>query len=91
MKKSVKKVFAIFLALVIISTSLVALPSIALASEDAVTLENSYIDIWADPQGVLSQNAITNFNSGNKLASLGGIKPYKRSSSSGSSSIIGGG
>ncbi len=91
MKKSVKKVFAIFLALVIISTSLVAVPSIALASEDAVTVENSYIDIWADPQGVLSQNAITNFNSGNKLASLGGIKPYKRSSSSGSSSIIGGG
>ncbi len=91
MKKNFKKVLALFLAVVMIMTTLVAVPSIASAAEDAVTLEGSGLDIWADPQGVLSQSAITNFNSGNKLASLGGIKPYKRSSSSGSSSIIGGG
>lgn len=82
MKKSFKKMLAVLLAAVIVLTTLAISPLSASAAESAVTLENQSAPIWADAENVLSQTDITDFNAGDKLAALGGIAPFKRSTSS---------
>ena len=73
---------AVLLAAVIVLTTLAISPLSASAAESAVTLENQSAPIWADAENVLSQTDIAEFNSGDKLAALGGIAPFKRSTSS---------
>lgn len=82
MKKSLKKTLSLLLVMVILLTSLLIAPITSYAAESPVTLEKSSLSIWADAENVLSQEDITNFKSGNKLAPLGGVQPFKRSSSS---------
>lgn len=82
MKKTFKKMLAALLAAVIVLTTLAISPMSASAAESAVTLENQSAPIWADAENVLSQTDIAEFNSGDKLAALGGIAPFKRSTSS---------
>lgn len=81
MKKSLKKATALLVVLVLVLTTLLISPFSAYAVETVLELEGSSIAIWADPENVLSQNNIAEFST-NKLATLGGIKPYKRSSGS---------
>lgn len=83
MKKILKKPIALLLTVVIMATTLLIAPFTSSAAENAVTMEDYGLSVWADPQGVLNQTAIESFNAGDKLATLGGIKPYARSSSSG--------
>lgn len=82
MKKSLKKTLSLLLVSVILLTSLLIAPITSYAAESPVTLESANLSIWADAENVLSQADITDFKSGNKLAPLGGIQPFKRSSSS---------
>lgn len=91
MKKLIKKTIAVLISAVILTTTLLISPFTALAAEDAVTVEGYGLSVWADPQNVLDQASIDSFNSGDKLATLGGIKPYARSSSSSDSGIFGSG
>lgn len=83
MKKLFKKSTALLIALVLIMTTLLISPISATAAESPLTLENSGLSVWADPENVLTQSDVTDFNANsNKLALLGGIQPYKRSTSS---------
>lgn len=81
MKKNVKKMLAILLATAIAVTTLAISPFSALAVDTAKALESSKFAVWADPSNVLSQQSVTNFST-DKLATLGGVNPFKRSTSS---------
>lgn len=78
MKKSLKKIIAVFIALTVLVTTFVISPFSAFAVGTAVELEDLNVEIWADPENVLSQEDITAFKSGDTLATLGGINPFKR-------------
>ncbi len=82
MKKAIKKPLSLLLVAAILLTTLLISPISAGAAESPLDLEGSSLNIWADAENVLSQNDVTNFTSGNKLAVLGGIAPFKRSTSS---------
>ncbi|MGN0521647.1 MAG: CotH kinase family protein [Eubacterium sp.] len=82
MKKAIKKPISLLLVAAILLTTLLIAPISASAADTPVKLEGSSLSIWADPENVLSQTNITDFNSGNKLAVLGGITPHKVSTSS---------
>lgn len=82
MKKTFKKALAVLLTAVIVLTTLAISPLSASAAESAVTLEKQSAPIWADAENVLSQTDIAEFNAGDNLAALGGIAPFKRSTSS---------
>ena len=82
MKKLSKKAVALITAVVLIITTLAVAPFTVSAAESPQTLEKSYISIWADAQNVLTQQDVTDFKGGNKLSVLGGIAPFKRSTSS---------
>lgn len=84
MKKTSKKIISLIVALVIIITSLAIMPITSSAAESPQTLEKSYLQIWADAQHVIDQQDIADFKGGNKLSLLGGISPFKRSTSSSS-------
>lgn len=82
MKKTFKKSVSILIVLVMLLTTLLIAPMDASAAHSPTALEGADISIWADPENVLSQEAITDFSTGNNNATLGGIKPFKRSNSS---------
>lgn len=82
MKKSLKKTLSLLLVSVIVLTTLLISPITSYAAESPLKLESSNIAIWADAEKVLSQADIADFKNGNKLAALGGVQPFKRSSSS---------
>lgn len=81
MKKTTKKIISAILALTIIVTTLIIAPITSFAADSPVSLEKSYVSIWADPENYLSQFKVEQASS-NNLATLGGIKPYKTSSNS---------
>ena len=83
MKGILKKSVSLLIVSVMLFTTLLISPINASAAQSPLTLEDSNISIWADPENVLNQQDITDFSAnGNKLAALGGIQPYKRSTSS---------
>lgn len=89
MKRIFKKFTAILVTLTILTSTLLIMPITASAASSPVDVEKYSLAVWADPQNVLSQAEIDSFNAGDKLATLGGIKPYSRSSStSGNIGII---
>lgn len=80
MKKSLKKSISLLLVLVMLLTTFIVSPMTALAAKTSNTpvyLENSGLEIWADPEGVLSQDTIAS-SSSDKLALLGGIQPQAK-------------
>lgn len=82
MKKMFKKITALIISAVILVTTLVISPFSAFAVSTAEELEGLNLQIWADPENVLTQEDVNTFNGGDKLATLGGINPFKRSTSS---------
>lgn len=89
MKRIFKKFTSILVTLTILTSTLLMMPITASAASSPVEVEKYSLAVWADPQNVLSQAEIDSFNAGDKLATLGGIKPYSRSSStSGNIGII---
>ncbi|MGN1420249.1 MAG: CotH kinase family protein [Eubacterium sp.] len=81
MKRMFKKFTAILVTLTVLTSTLLMMPLTASAASSPVDVEQYNLPVWADPQNVLSQAEIDSFNAGDKLATLGGIKPYSRSSS----------
>lgn len=91
MKKTFKKLMSILVTLTILTSTLLIMPITASAASSPVEVEKYSLAVWADPQNVLSQAEIDSFTNGDTLATLGGIKPYSRSTStSGSIGGIGG-
>ena len=82
MKRKMKKITALVISAVILVTTLVIAPFSAFAVSTAEELEGLNLQIWADPENVLSQEDVNTYNGGDKLATLGGINPFKRSTSS---------
>ncbi len=81
MKKFNKRIWAILITISILLVSII--PMNVLAADTPVRLESSKFAVWADPENILSQDNITDFTSNNnKLATLGGIQPFKRATSS---------
>lgn len=78
MKKNLKKIIAVLVALTVLVTTFIISPFSAFAIGTALELEKLNAPIWADPENVLAQEDITAFNSGDTLATLGGINPFKR-------------
>lgn len=74
-----KRFLLIVLSIAILLTTLLITP-IASYAATPVELEDSSLGFWADPENVLSQDAISNFSS-DKLATLGGVKAYRISTS----------
>ncbi|MGN1328853.1 MAG: CotH kinase family protein [Eubacterium sp.] len=81
MKRMLKKFTAILVTLTILTSTLLMMPLTASAASSPTEVEGYGLSVWADPQNVLSQTDIDSFNAGDTLATLGGIKPYSRSSS----------
>lgn len=95
MKTKSKKLISLLIIAVMLLTTLLIAPFNVMAADSVSTapdIESSLLDIWADPENVLSQADITDFSSnGNKLATLGGIRPHKIFvGTSGIGGIIGG-
>lgn len=83
MKKSFKKSLAVILALITVMTTLLISPLSANAATP-VQLEDNKIAVWADPEGVLTQAKVEEFNSGKiKTTILGGIQPFQINTRSG--------
>lgn len=83
MKRKSKQILSLLLTVAVLCTMIIAVPITASAAESPLTLEGSGIEIWADSEGVLSQTDVTDFtDNGSTLSMLGGIQPYKRSTSS---------
>ncbi|MCH5321026.1 MAG: CotH kinase family protein [Eubacterium sp.] len=82
MKKTFKKSISLLIVLVMLLTTLLIAPMNSAAADAPTSLESKGISIWADPENVLSQEAIADFSSGNNNAALGGIQPHPISSSS---------
>lgn len=84
MRRKSQKTIAFLLAVLTLASMLCTAPFSAVADVTdygaAENLESTGLNIWADPEGVLSQQSISSFSSGDKLAALGGIRPYRRSS-----------
>lgn len=80
MNKNIKKIVSILVSMVIVFTTLFS-STISMYAATPVSLEGSTFSLWADPSNVLSQEKIDAFSS-DKLATLGGIKPFKNSSNS---------
>ena len=77
MKKSLKKPLAVILALITVMTTLLISPLTANAATP-VQLENDNIAVWADPEGVLTQAKVEEFEGGTiKTTILGGIQPFQ--------------
>lgn len=76
MKKSFKKAVAVILTAVILLTTLLISPFTASAASNVVSNESKSLAVFADPENILTQADIDNFNGGDTLAALGGIKPY---------------
>ncbi|MCR5208214.1 MAG: CotH kinase family protein [Eubacterium sp.] len=83
MKKSVKRIIAVISALAILAATLCAVPFVAYASgaPDAQSLESSLLNVWADPENVLTQEDVAAFKSGNKTTMAGAVGIHKRTSS----------
>lgn len=80
MKKSFKKLTAAILALLMLMTTLMLSPVTAGAATTAtpVQLESCKIAVWADPENVLTQSYINDFNnSTSKTSALGGVQPFQ--------------
>lgn len=92
MKKSLKKSISLLLVLIMLLTTFVVSPlSASAAVGTAVGIEGTGLGIWADPEGVLAQNNVTDYSSNNnKLAMLGGIQPHAIESGSSSGGGLGG-
>lgn len=91
MKKTLKKSLAVILALITVMTTLLISPLSANAATP-VQLEGDKIAVWADPEGVLTQAKVEDFNSGtSKITILGGIQPFQIATRAGIGSIGGGG
>lgn len=81
MKKSLKKSISLLLVLIMLLTTFMVAPMTALAAKTTYSgyyVEGSGLEIWADPENVLTQDTVTSYSS-NKLALLGGIQPHVRS------------
>lgn len=90
MNKSFKKILSLFLVILTALTTLIIFPIGASASSPPLEVESAYAPVWADCENVLTQADIDDFiNNKNYTAPLGAIAPFKRSSSSGSSSGYG--
>lgn len=75
MKLTMKRFLSVILSITILLTTLLISP-IASYAATPVELEDSSLGFWADPENVLSQDAISNFSS-DKLSTLGGVKPFR--------------
>ncbi len=79
MSKSLKKCMALLLTLTLLVTTLLISPLTASATTmTPVSLEKYKISVWADPEEVLTQAYVDDFNDGTSVSSaLGGIQPYQ--------------
>lgn len=80
MNKNFKRFVSIVISLVVLITTAFS-STISMYAATPVSLEGDTFSLWADPNGVLSQEKIDAFST-DKLATLGGIKPFKNSSNS---------
>lgn len=81
MKKSLKRVISIVMAVLMITSSLVFSPIVA-SADTAVSLESYVLDFWADPENTLTQADIDAYSSGDNTTLVGGVALHKRTSSS---------
>jgi hypothetical protein len=84
MKKKTKALLSVLLVLTLLVSTFVFAPGSAQAATTPVDIESTSLSVWADPEGVLTQQSVTDFSGGNKLATLGGIRPHAIAGSSGS-------
>lgn len=92
MKSTLKKSISMLLVAVMLVTTFVASPITASAASkttySAYYIESKGLSIWADPEGVLTQETVTNYST-DKLALLGGIQPHIREATARTSAITG--
>lgn len=77
MKKRSLKFLSVLLAISVLVSTFVIVPLTASAATPVSFEGSSYtFNVWADPDNVLDQDKVESFST-DKLATLGGIKPYK--------------
>lgn len=84
MKSSLKKLTAVLIAAIMVMTTFVAFPTTASAAIGTPDkLEGTKIAVWADPENVLTQGYIDDYNSGtSKTSALGTVQPFQLEASS---------
>lgn len=80
--KTIKKTLSLFLALVMVLTTLFVYPFVVQAVDTAGTLDSTTLEFWADPENAVTQEDIDAFSAGTKTTMTGAVAVHKRSSSS---------
>lgn len=80
-KRSLKKQLSFIMALIVMVTTMFAIPSVAGVAATPQSLESYTFKLWADPENMLTQEDMDSFNAGTKTTMVGAVGFYRVASS----------